>query len=130
MCMADGYDPNRVSRSITRKAIKEHRCAECSRTIAKGEQYHYDSGIDSEGFAFSHKTCAHCHVPAQWLSANCGGYVLCGIQEDLQEHVSEYARRDLARLFVAMRRDWRRFRGGGLMPIPKLPRPIKLGDAR
>lgn len=130
MCMVDGCDPNRVSRQITRKARKAHACQECGRQIAAGESYTYDSGIDSEGSAFSHKTCSHCHVVVQWLVVNCGGTLMHGVYEDIREHFDEYQRMDIARLVVGMERDWQRFKSGSLMPLPKLPRPIELGDAR
>lgn len=132
MCMIDasGVCANRCSNTVTRKAVKNHRCDECRRTIAKGESYDFTSGINGEGYPFSHKICAHCQVVAEWLGINCGGYLLEGVQEDLQEHVEEYARVDLARLLIGMKHDWKRIRRDGLMPIPKLPAPIKLGELR
>lgn len=131
MCMIDGLDGyDRVNTSHVRKARKQHKCQECYRVIEVGETYQITSGIDSEGDPFAYKICGHCKVAATWLSDNCGGWVRSGLHEDIYEHVEEYRRTDLARLYVAMKRKWKRFRSEGLIPIPKLPRPLKLGDLR
>lgn len=124
MCMIDGCERSRVQRSNERKARKAHRCDECSREIAAGEQYEYTSGIDSEDYAFSYKMCAHCRAAALWLSINCGGYVMQGVQEDLEEHAGEYMRPDVGELAAGIRCKWYG------RPIPALPPPLKLGDAR
>lgn len=129
MCAIDGLDEyDRVHWTRERKAIKQHQCEECRRPIERGERYQITSGIDSDGDPFSYKVCGHCLVACKWLSENCGGWVRSGVLEDLYEHVDEYRRPDLARLYVAMRRDWKRFRRAGLMPVPKLPRPLKIAD--
>lgn len=47
-------------RQITRKAKKEHKCCECSGTIAKGMTYIYCSGIWN-GSPDSYKTCERCY---------------------------------------------------------------------
>lgn len=132
MCMVDGSDgcENRVSNEKTRKAAKDHKCAECSRVVNKGELYRHIWGIDMDGYAFSHRICAHCMVVCEWLATNCGGYLLYGVHEDISEHVEEYNRRDLARLKIGMENDWKRLRKPGLMPIPKLPAPIAAGELR
>lgn len=126
---ADGCS-NRCSTEKVRRAIKDHDCSECGRVIAKGEFYLSIKGIDMDGYAFNHKVCEHCMVVAEWLVTNCGGYLLHGVYEDISEHVEEYNRRDLARLQIGMKHNWKRLRKEGLMPLPKLPAPIKLGDAR
>lgn len=46
--------------SVTRKAAKEHRCCECGKTIEKGEQYQYSSGI-WDNRPYSYKQCLNCH---------------------------------------------------------------------
>jgi hypothetical protein len=131
MCMIDGADePMRCWNTVTRKARKEHKCQECGRVIAAGESYRYGSGIDYDGLACSHKVCAHCLVACDWLTENCGGWIFSGVYEDIREHVDEYRRSDLARIAIGMRRDWKPFRRAGLMPVPKLPAPIKLGELR
>ena len=131
MCMVDDCEPNRCSNEVSRRARKEHTCGECHRTIKAGEVYRYLSGIDYDRNAFSHKICGHCGIVCDWLSINCSGYLLHGVQEDISQHVEEYSRRwDLARLKIGMERDWRRFRTPGLMPLPKVPARIQLGDAR
>ena len=130
MCMIDAADGlgNRCQREARRRARKAHKCGECSRVIAPGETYVDASGIDCDGNAWTHKVCAHCDVVTVWLAENCGGWLMQGVLDDIREHVEEYRRMDLARLVVGMQRDWKRFHGG-LMPVPKLPRPIELGDA-
>lgn len=128
MCMIDGGDRAEVWVESTQKARKEHRCGECGRTISPGEVYHKVFGVQ-DGDPFSGKWCSHCNVAKDWLWENCGGSILGMIEEDIREHVEEYSRMDIARLAVGMGRDWQRFHGG-LMPLPKLPRPLKLGDSR
>jgi hypothetical protein len=133
MCMVDGADGcNEFSRTTHHTARKEHKCAECHRAIEPGERYTYDSWKYDGDFASS-KRCAHCNVSAQWLRENCGGFLIYGIYEDIQEHVSEY-RGDaicvprLKRLEIGMQRRWKIRRGpkkGQLMPIPQLPAKLE-----
>jgi hypothetical protein len=129
MCMIDGGDLAECWAESVVHARKHHKCCECNRTIQPGELYHKVFG-KQDGDIFHDKWCAHCDVAKTWLWNNCGGSMLTMVEEDIHEHVSEYRRIDLARLDVGMRRGWKRIRRTGLMPIPKLPRPIKLGDAR
>jgi hypothetical protein len=128
--MVDDCEPNRCSTEVSRRARKDHICNECHRTIKAGEVYRYFSGIDYDRCAFSHKICGHCGVVCDWLAINCNGYVLHGVYEDITEHVETYNRFDLARLQVGMKRDWAAIRKPGLMPLPKVPSRIQLGDAR
>ena len=46
-------------KSVTRKAAKQHKCCECGKTIDKGEQYQFSSGIWSDG-PESFKQCLNC----------------------------------------------------------------------
>ena len=51
-----------------RKAIKDHKCGECTNGISKGDKYHYYSGVfDSE--PFSQKVCAGCDRIAYYLKS-------------------------------------------------------------
>lgn len=124
---ADG--PCSVWSENHRKARKPHACHECGRQIEPGERYLTIFTV-FEGDASHHKVCAHCEVVCEWLRKNCGGFLLSMVYEDISEHVDEYNRRDLARLQIGMKHDWKRLRKEGLMPIPKLPDPIKLGELR
>ena len=47
-------------KSGTRVARKEHKCCECGKTIEKGEQYQYSSGIWS-GEPQEYKQCESCN---------------------------------------------------------------------
>jgi hypothetical protein len=127
--MIEGGERAELWTESTMTARKPHKCCECHRTIKPGETYHRVFG-KQDGDRFFDKWCTHCDVAKQWLWTNCGGSMLTMIEEDIHEHVNEYRRMDLARLDVGMRRGWKRVRREGLMPIPKLPRPIELGDAR
>jgi hypothetical protein len=111
------------------RAKKPYKCGECGRDIAVGENYWRVWAVSSEG-PFKGKWCAHCNVAKEWLWKNCGGSLLYGVAEDIREHVDEYQRMDLARLDVGMRRSWRAFKRPGLLPVPRMPRAIALGDAR
>jgi len=129
MCAIDDGEHYDVYCAQTRKAAKAHKCNECYRQIAKGESYRHTHGL-YDGYWMQNRVCSHCQVATTWLSDNCGGYMDQGVCEDIEQHVDEYRRMDLARLAVGMRSKWKRIRREGLMPIPKLPRPIKLGDAQ
>jgi hypothetical protein len=117
------YNPHKPTR-----AAKEHKCAECFRPIAVGETYYRATGL-YDGQWDTHHTCSHCYVACQWLVDNCGGFLHGGVDEDIYEHVRDYRRPDLLRLVVGIRRKWQRKRGAGLRQIPRLPRPIAIGDA-
>lgn len=103
------------------KAKKDHRCAECGRTIHAGESYHRDTFI-FEGRRQSHKTCGHCMVARNWLRGECGGWVYTAVEEDVREHCHSGHRYayGVYRLAVGMRQKWTR-RNGSLMSIPAMP---------
>jgi hypothetical protein len=71
----------------------------------------------TEGDMWQAKMCAHCHAGAALLQKHCGGWLFGGVQEDLQDHISEVLPWSMraARLVVGMRRKWRRFDGNGMM---------------
>ena len=46
---------------IQRRAVKEHRCSECGRTIAVGETYEYVFG-KWDGVISTYKTCKDCEI--------------------------------------------------------------------
>ena len=101
-------------------ARKQHKCTECNREIATGESYHTEA-YRFDGGVRRHKTCAHCMVARAWLQDECGGWVYGGIEEDMAEHASEHYGLPVARLYVALRNDWRR-RDGSLRPVPAMPK--------
>ena len=100
-------------------ARKAHKCNECWRTISGGEQYHVDRLV-WEGQLHNHKMCAHCMVAREWLSAECGGWVYGGIEDDVHEHAQDYPM-SVRRLAIGMKWKWRSPKGR-LLPIPKVPR--------
>lgn len=124
MCMAEDADHCKASTTTQRKARKQHKCSECRRTIAPGERYEHTSGIDGEGDPFRHKVCQHCQVATAWLVANCGGWVMTMVAEDLFEHAGEYNRPDLGEMARNVMTKWEG------KPVPELPRELRLGDAR
>lgn len=116
MCLIDDCDERMTMVSERwQTARKEHQCTECRRTISSGERYRYEAG-KFDGNLEVYKTCSHCMVVRDFLNKQCGGWVFRGVEEDLVEHA--YLGTPVARLIVAMRRDWR-FRDGSLMPVPK-----------
>lgn len=118
--MMDGGDPVTVLHERHPIAVKEHKCNECRRVIARGESYMVERYV-FDGEAQTHKTCLHCQIARQWLVKECNGFLYTMVEEDINEHVHEggYGM-DLARVAVGMGRHWKR-RDGQLMPIPKLP---------
>ena len=131
MCAIDGCDDNFTVYELRdiRKARKEHQCDECTRTIAIGEPYLYAFGV-FDGDGNSYHMCAHCRVAANWLRENCGGFLHCGVTEDIEEHIREYPdlRRGLLRFQIGFRRKWKRFSGDGLMRIPPQAKAIDVRD--
>lgn len=128
MCMIDDLDPCEFYHEAKHKARKQHRCGECGRTIEPGETYMSASG-KSDGDVWTAKVCRHCRVAVAWLAAQCGGSVFGEIAEDLRNHVDEYSRapgvKKLARIYVGIRRQWKRFDGRGLLSVPLVPPTIK-----
>ena len=125
MCMVDYGDAPKIYRARMQCTRKERRCEECGRTIAVGERYQ-SAFMVYDGDPSTFATCQHCAVAMKWLAENCGGYMHGAVWEDFEEHISEYPPLgfSLSRLSVARRRDWMRFDGSGLMPIPAVPPSI------
>ena len=121
MCMWDGGDGPQVADHRVVRARKSHRCAECGRVIEVGETYHYDFQV-YDGCPGTWHTCQHCRVAQQRLIRECGGYLIEGTWEDVEEHTREYPKTmmPLGRLIVGKNRKWRA-RDGGLVPIPAVP---------
>jgi hypothetical protein len=119
MCMVDFDDIALILSEHDRIARKEHKCMECWRVIRKGERYHIINLIFDREFK-SHKTCAHCYVMCQWLSAECGGFMFRHVREDITEHVQyAYSGWALARCAIGMRLKWTK-KNGELMKVPEL----------
>ena len=121
MCMIDDVytESTGFVREYYRTARKPHRCTECAREIAPGERYHYARWLSDGGFGAA-KTCAHCAAAADVLVKHCGGYICGNVIDDLQDHFDPTIpwRHAAGRYVVGIRRQWRRFGGEGLMPVP------------
>lgn len=131
MCRIDDGDTMDVSSSRHIKAArKEHKCDECHRVIARGEAYEYSFGVMC-GDATDHHMCCHCYIAAQWLMANCSGYIFGEVMEEMVEHAREYPEIAVPFLRVAAgaRRKWKRFKSDDLMPVPVMPPKIQLDVA-
>ena len=72
--------------STERKAIKEHKCCECGRTINRGEIYEYVS-TKYDGDIDTFKTCLDC-LSIRWVFF-CNGWLYEGMKEYLWEHLLE-----------------------------------------
>lgn len=120
MCMSDDADRvTPINDGEYRKARKPHKCQECRREIAVGETYHYET-FRNDGRFEQHKTCSHCMVVRDWLSAECGGWVYTMVEEDIREHADYHGLR-VKLLAVGMARNWRR-KDGRMWPLPKMPK--------
>ena len=128
MCRVEGAEIPQVYHEETRKARKEHRCAECGRTIAVTETYRSHFYVQ-DGIANMSKTCAHCCVAADWLVTNCGGYIFEEVIEEIKEHADEYPMlaMPLLRLVVGARRKWIT-RDDRPMPLPPAPPDISVSE--
>ena len=122
MCMIDNTDGMVTElHSETRKAVKEHKCSECRRLIGKGELYLHE-GYVWDGKKHTHKTCRHCQVVRDWLSAECGGWCYGSVEEDIWDHVNDgYYGKAVVMLAVGMRRYWRT-KDGRLYRVPSVPK--------
>lgn len=120
MCRIDDGELCDIWREAERRAAKEHKCTECGRQIAKGERYLRIEGL-YDGSWTTMRVCAHCRVGADWLRAECGGFTLDGVIDEVREHAEEYRRASLWKIVVGSSRKWRRFDGAGLMAVPTMP---------
>jgi len=127
--MIDGCDESfSVYRPAERRRSKKDRqCHECRRPISAGEHYWNAAGLYDSQWDTS-VVCEHCHVACEWLSKNCGSWLFHGVFEDIEEHTQEYRNMGLVRLLAGMKRKWVRFHKPGLLPVPRLPKPLALGD--
>ena len=133
MCMIDGCDEMYViyDQKWISSARKEHKCGECGRTIAAGEEYRRTEGLfEGEGWN-TNRVCHHCTFATRWLWDNCSGYVDQGVREDLYYHLTEELTKDhaawwpMARVYTGMKLGWS-FTPGTLMPLPKEIPPLEL----
>lgn len=97
------------------KANKEHRCADCGRTIRKGEIYRRGSGMD--GTAWTWRECEHCTILATYL-----GY-LYDLEEYGAEDFFEWDPESVEqwRIKVQFRKKWTKT-DGTLYPAPYIER--------
>ena len=77
----EGELPEAFSEKM-RKAIKQHKCCECGRTIERGELYRYASGI-WEGRPNSYKTCLDCRILGDVFF--CGGWAFGTLWDSFRE---------------------------------------------
>lgn len=122
MCMIDDADYTVDVLAKTRpRAKRPHTCAECRRTIDPGETYLRETFLNEDREMVTHKTCAHCEVARNWLSAQCGGWCYGGVEEDVREHCFGHGyTMGLYRIAVGMDWKWRTPRGR-LLPVPAVP---------
>ena len=125
MCNFDDGDFPEVWRTSTPRARKSHQCDECRRAIQPGETYTRDFSV-YDGRADTFITCGHCYVARAWLIENCGAWS-SGFSDLMIEHAREYPdiKFGLLRIVFGMRRQWKRFDGGGLMKVQPMPRSIE-----
>ena len=139
MCCCDD-NPPKFYGCIDRKARKPHRCSECRRTIARGEQYREHSGL-WDGHFDTFRWCAHCeaaHAIADraWSEYQrkfdrfhvedlcfCFGGLWEAIEESFRDWAGYREHAHVARLIAGARRKWTIKRGprkGELMAMPRL----------
>ncbi len=119
---ADDCDGRWIHDLGQRVARKDHACADCGRTIVKGERYTYGVWL-AEGTDFCPvKMCAHCVAAGHWLTRVCGGHFWPGVVEELVEHWDEERHEvgslALGQLVVLARARWQR--QGRLVDLERL----------
>lgn len=116
MCAIDDCDPWKVRTETEPRALKDYICAECRRTIRKGERHHKLVGVlYGSGEWETYRTCAHCIALSSFMNVMCGGWVIQDLLSELVEHWREgYASIPLGRLIACMRLRWH----DGTDPIP------------
>lgn len=122
MCMIEDAEIADIYReTVVHRARKPHKCLDCFREIAPGESY---TAVDMlyDGRWTHEEMCAHCHAAAQWLVKECGGFLVGGIEEDLEMHWREeepyIGRFSLGKLIWGIRNKWQRH--GTLMAVPHI----------
>lgn len=120
MCRIDDGEYCDVWREADRRAAKGHQCTECGRPIDRGERYLRIEGLYAKSWT-TMRLCAHCRIGADWLRAECGGFTLDGVIDEIREHAEEYRSGALWRIVAGAARKWRRFDGNGLMEVPAFP---------
>jgi hypothetical protein len=106
--MYDDSDPARVYNVKMVRAVKEHTCDECRRTIYPREQYESVSALYDSDRWFACKTCAHCVAAREWIIVVCSGFVHHVVGEELVDHFHEgYDTFPLARLAIGVQHKWR-----------------------
>lgn len=112
----------------TVKALKEHRCEECTRTIRKFEHYQRHAG-SWEGDFFTWVSCAHCvelraaidKVDMMFYEGAFGGvgeWIAQGLWREVE--VTWQQRLNLLRLTRQYERKWTN-PDGTLLPVPEAP---------
>lgn len=121
MCAIEYAEPCDIwNETNVRAARKPAQCSECRRTITIGEPYRHIKAL-SDRHWYTSRQCQHCCVGADWLSAECKGYMLDGVADEIREHAEEYRDAGLWRLVVGTKRRWQR-PDGSLMPVPRMPK--------
>ena len=116
MCMIDdGGEFATVISSVNYTAIKEHRCAECNRTISIGEVYLREMVVGDHR-PTTHKTCAHCQVVRRWLADECGGWIFGRVSDDIRDHADESSDGQIKVMADRMGRQWK-MSDGRLLPL-------------
>ena len=67
-----------------RRARKPHRCCECSRTIAVGEEHEYATG-KNDGVFWDYRTCAECREIRQAYC--CDSWLFGQLWESMREQM-------------------------------------------
>lgn len=103
------YDMPSVYVQETRKARKEHKCAECGSNIKPGQQYEHTFGI-WDGHLDRIKTCQHCVDMREFVRAHvpCFCWEHHNLHECCFDTAREYANEAPGLLFGTYRRSIRR----------------------
>lgn len=116
MCRVDYAEPCDVFNQVARKARYQQSCGECGCAIMPGSRYEFVSML-YEGHWSTARTCLDCFAGRDWLTEECGGYIVGEVLDELLEHhrEGEYGEQSpitLLRLIVGMQRRNPRYRIG------------------
>lgn len=88
VCVTMDYDGgNSFESEEVRRARKQYKCVECRETIAIGDKYHYEVGLN-DGHFFTNRTCEPCYEIRSAFC--CGAWIFGDLWQEIDEQLFPY----------------------------------------